>query len=84
MFSSRYCDDVVIVLQMICQTEKKVPHLRLPKRTGDVSTVTMESNGCAGTSNTVRYLEHVQCLVSIRHFPRGSLNLVLVSPLGTR
>ncbi len=78
------CENVTLVLQLICQTEKKVPHLRLSKRTGDISMVTMESIGCSGTSNNVRYLEHVQCLVSIRHFPRGSLNLVLVSPLGTR
>ena len=32
----------------------------------------------------VRYLEHVQCRISLKYFSRGNLKLVLTSPRGTR
>lgn len=40
-------------------------------------------NGCAGTVNEVRYLEHVQCKLTLRFFPRGNLRILLTSPSGT-
>lgn len=40
-------------------------------------------NGCAGTVNEVRYLEHVQCKLTLRFFPRGNLRMLLTSPSGT-
>jgi proprotein convertase subtilisin/kexin type 5 len=40
-------------------------------------------NGCAGTVNEVRYLEHVQCKITLRFFPRGNLRILLTSPSGT-
>ncbi|XP_033231362.1 furin-like protease 2 isoform X2 [Belonocnema kinseyi] len=43
----------------------------------------MDVSGCAGTLNEVRFLEHVQCKVSLRFFPRGNLKLLLTSPMGT-
>lgn len=43
----------------------------------------MDVNGCAGTVNEVRYLEHVQCKITLRFFPRGNLRILLTSPSGT-
>uniref|UniRef100_A0A182VRP6 furin n=1 Tax=Anopheles minimus TaxID=112268 RepID=A0A182VRP6_9DIPT len=43
----------------------------------------MDVNGCAGTVNEVRYLEHVQCKITLRFFPRGNLRILLTSPMGT-
>lgn len=43
----------------------------------------LQVNGCAGTVNEVRYLEHVQCKLTLRFFPRGNLRILLTSPSGT-
>lgn len=43
----------------------------------------MDVNGCSGSVNEVRYLEHVQCKISLRFFPRGNLRIHLTSPMGT-
>ncbi|EDS41848.1 proprotein convertase subtilisin/kexin type 4, furin [Culex quinquefasciatus] len=43
----------------------------------------MDVNGCAGTVNEVRFLEHVQCKITLRFFPRGNLRILLTSPMGT-
>jgi proprotein convertase subtilisin/kexin type 5 len=43
----------------------------------------MDVNGCSGTLNEVRFLEHVQCKISLRFFPRGNLQILLTSPMGT-
>lgn len=43
----------------------------------------MDVNGCSETLNEVRFLEHVQCKISLRFFPRGNLRILLTSPMGT-
>lgn len=50
---------------------------------GSALTVAMDVNACIGTLNEVRHLEHVQCKVTLRFFPRGNLRLLLTSPMGT-
>jgi len=44
----------------------------------------IESDGCAGTKNEIRYIEHVQVLLSIDYSRRGDLTIFLTSPMGTR
>ncbi|KAL1453686.1 hypothetical protein WDU94_010006 [Cyamophila willieti] len=34
-------------------------------------------------SYEVRYVEHVQCKISLRFFPRGNIRILLTSPMGT-
>lgn len=43
----------------------------------------MDVDACSGTLNEVRFLEHVQCKISLRFFPRGNLRILLTSPMGT-
>lgn len=43
----------------------------------------MDVDACSGTLNDVRFLEHVQCKISLRFFPRGNLRILLTSPMGT-
>lgn len=43
----------------------------------------MDVDACGGTLNDVRFLEHVQCKISLRFFPRGNLRILLTSPMGT-
>jgi len=44
----------------------------------------MKTDGCFGTSNVVRSLEHVQVVVTLSASQRGKVELSLTSPSGTR
>lgn len=46
--------------------------------------ITMHSNGCSGTAAEIRYLEHVQLLISLDYTRRGDLVVYLISPMGTK
>lgn len=49
-----------------------------------VLSIFMDVDGCKNNSaNTVNYVEHVQCRISLKFFPRGDLRIVLTSPMGT-
>lgn len=51
---------------------------------GSELTMFMEVDGCQNNSaNTVNYVEHVQCRISLKFFPRGDLRILLISPMGT-
>ena len=42
-------------------------------------------DGCKDQAiHSLAVLEHVVCKVTLKHNPRGSLHLVLISPMGTR
>ncbi|XP_033109522.1 furin-like protease kpc-1 [Anneissia japonica] len=51
---------------------------------GDSLYLQIRSNGCIGTKNAVRYLEHVQVKINLYHRRRGQLTITLTSPSGTR
>ncbi|KAJ8672948.1 hypothetical protein QAD02_004209 [Eretmocerus hayati] len=44
----------------------------------------IKTDACAGTDYAVRYLEHVQAVISVNATRRGDLELFLTSPMGTR
>ena len=46
--------------------------------------LTLETNACAGSDTEVRYLEHVQALITLNSTKRGDVELFLRSPMGTR
>ncbi|OXA61252.1 Furin-like protease 2 [Folsomia candida] len=69
--------------QHICKSreireDREIPGAHLGK-----VKVFMDVDGCAGTNSEIRYLEHVQCKISLRFFPRGNLRILLTSPMGT-
>lgn len=69
--------------QHICKSreireEKQIPGSHLGK-----VKVFMDVDGCAGSNSEIRFLEHVQCKISLRFFPRGNLRIQLTSPMGT-
>ncbi|XP_025076934.1 furin-like protease kpc-1 [Pomacea canaliculata] len=45
---------------------------------------TVSTDGCAGSSDEVRYLEHVQCRIEMSYGRRGDIVIHLTSPQGTR
>ncbi len=70
--------------QHICQTVIMTPNAPISDTRGRATSVSVKTDGCQGTLNSVRYLEHVQCKVSLRYYPRGNVMIVLTSPAGTR
>ncbi|XP_076044014.1 furin-like protease 2 [Oratosquilla oratoria] len=69
--------------QHVCQTIVDVTDQAIPTAHEGTVEATITSDGCAGTSAEVRYLEHVQARVSLRFSPRGNINIKLTSPSGT-
>ena len=70
--------------QHICQTLIMTPNIVIPDSIGSGASVAISTDGCDGTLNNVRFLEHVQCKISLRYFPRGNVMIALTSPAGTR
>ncbi|XP_063830138.1 furin-like protease 2 isoform X3 [Ostrinia nubilalis] len=69
--------------QHICKSQELNEDKPIESSFGYTLSVHMDVNGCSGTVNEVRYLEHVQCKISLRFFPRGNLRILLTSPMGT-
>ncbi|KAJ8365919.1 hypothetical protein SKAU_G00147500 [Synaphobranchus kaupii] len=46
--------------------------------------LTIDSDACQGKDNFVRYLEHVQAVVTVNASRRGDLNVNMTSPAGTK
>ncbi|XP_065059960.1 neuroendocrine convertase 1-like [Rhopilema esculentum] len=47
-------------------------------------TVEIETDGCLGTKNEIRYLEHVQLVLTLDYSRRGDLTIILTTPMGTK
>ncbi|XP_028416477.1 LOW QUALITY PROTEIN: proprotein convertase subtilisin/kexin type 5-like [Dendronephthya gigantea] len=47
-------------------------------------TVERDTTGCEGTENHIRYLEHVEVILSLSFTRRGDLTIYITSPQGTR
>lgn len=69
--------------QHICKSREIIEERPIEGSVGYTLQVHMDVNGCAGTVNEVRFLEHVQCKITLRFFPRGNLRILLTSPMGT-
>lgn len=69
--------------QHICKSQEINEDKQIQPSFSYTLSVHMDVNGCSGTVNEVRYLEHVQCKISLRFFPRGNLKIKLTSPMGT-
>ena len=70
-------------LSIFAYTKRWVSFHRPIKFNGPLK-ITMHSNGCSGTAAEIRYLEHVQLLVSLDYTRRGDLVAYLISPMGTK
>lgn len=46
--------------------------------------LTLTTDACEGKENFVRYLEHVQAVVTVNTTRRGDLNINMTSPMGTK
>jgi proprotein convertase subtilisin/kexin type 5 len=69
--------------QHICKSREINEDRQIEGSVGYTLQTHMDVNGCAGTVNEVRFLEHVQCKITLRFFPRGNLRIMLTSPMGT-
>lgn len=65
-----------------CEAGSVNTHTEIPSE--GLLTLKIDTTACAGTPSEVRYLEHVQAVVSANASRRGDLELFLTSPMGTR
>ncbi|KAL7296421.1 hypothetical protein TKK_0010430 [Trichogramma kaykai] len=72
-----------VPVQRICKSQEVNEDRQIESTYGYTLSVTMNVSGCENTLNEVRFLEHVQCKLSLRFFPRGNLRISLTSPMGT-
>jgi proprotein convertase subtilisin/kexin type 5 len=70
--------------QRICQTHQNETNALIPDGREHGVSVSLATDGCAGTPNAVSFLEHVQCKVTLKYQPRGNVLIALTSPSGTR
>jgi proprotein convertase subtilisin/kexin type 5 len=70
--------------QHICQTPIMLTNTRVPDDLGQGVNVSIRTDACFRTNNAVHYLEHVQCKITLKFYPRGNVLLALTSPVGTR
>lgn len=73
----------IVPPQHICKSREINEDRSIDGSVGYTLQTHMDVNGCSGTINEVRYLEHVQCKITLRFFPRGNLRILLTSPTGT-
>lgn len=57
-------------------------HRKIPP-TGKL-VLTLTTDACEGKENFVRYLEHVQAVITVNSTRRGDLNINMTSPMGTK
>lgn len=69
--------------QHICKSQEIGEERPIEPSFGHTLVTHMDVSGCSGTLNEVRFLEHVQCKITLRFFPRGNLKILLTSPMGT-
>ncbi|RXN01554.1 Neuroendocrine convertase 2 [Acipenser ruthenus] len=55
---------------------------KIPSKGKLILTITMDT--CEGKDNFVRYLEHVQAVITVNSTRRGDLNINMTSPMGTK
>lgn len=72
-----------VPVQHICKSREITENHEIEGTYGYTLQTHMDVNGCAGSPNEVRFLEHVQCKITLRFFPRGNLRILLTSPMGT-
>lgn len=70
--------------QRECKSKLMSPNSNLASRANDNVRVAVSMDACKNSGNQITAVEHVQCRITLKHNPRGSLHLVLISPLGTR
>lgn len=70
--------------QHICKSREANEEHEIDSKYGYTLNLFMDVDACANTLNEVKFLEHVQCKITLRFFPRGNLRIVLTSPMGTK
>ncbi|XP_045216295.2 furin-like protease kpc-1 isoform X2 [Mercenaria mercenaria] len=68
--------------QYVCEIRSPDQNKVVPMN-GKIS-VPLYTDGCEGTSNHVKYLEHVQARITLKASRRGDVQIYLTSPRGTK
>ncbi|VDI00359.1 Hypothetical predicted protein [Mytilus galloprovincialis] len=68
--------------QHICEIRSRDVDKPIPMN-GKI-TVYLDTDGCEGTLDHVKYLEHIQARITLTASRRGEIQIFLISPMGTR
>ncbi|EDO40864.1 predicted protein, partial [Nematostella vectensis] len=68
--------------QKRCEIEGPIPPVPLIKRNKEV-VLRVRTNGCEGSENAIKRLEHVQAIITLAHRKRGVLSIDIRSPRKT-
>ena len=69
--------------QRVCETNVEDQEWEIPAQPKRHLEVSLTTDACRDTTNEIVYLEHVQCKITLKYKPRGSLKISLISPSGT-
>lgn len=69
--------------QHICKSQELLEDRQIDPAYGTTLNFNMDVDACLNSLNEVNFLEHVQCKISLRFYPRGNLRILLTSPMGT-
>ncbi|XP_050438034.1 neuroendocrine convertase 2 [Adelges cooleyi] len=67
-----------------CQGGSHNTHRQFTSRKDGSLTLTLNTDACRGTDTHVKYLEHVQAVITLNATRRGDVELFLTSPMGTK
>merc|ERR1712150_312527 len=71
--------------QLKCESEVVYPKLHIPANPEEISKIQISADECnKKNEKQINFLEHVQCIVSLKSVIRGAITITLVSPSGTR
>lgn len=71
------CFNTDLTLSTCCSFSSKI-------QSGNKLVLAINTEACQGKDNFVRYLEHVQAVVTVNASRRGDLNINMTSPMGTK
>ena len=66
---------VNVPLQHVCQTPVDASDRPIPNNFGQKLEVVVATDACIGSAHEIRFLEHVQCRITLRFAPRGNLKI---------
>lgn len=70
--------------QKVCETTQQIgKELTISFEANSQLEISLNTTGCAGSTNEIRFLEHVQARISLKFKPRGNIRISLISPSGT-
>ena len=71
--------------QLKCESEVMYTESEIPASPDERSKIFVTADSCNNKKEKrINFLEHVQCIISLKSVMRGAIKIILISPLGTK